>query len=119
MRHETVITQKGFLDILRKFHSVSKSKDDELVIELTNKDILSKIELPELLDQLCEQYDISNEDIINFILKSFCIEWKLGKSTFQNILLNKFNLKDIESFNKFKKSTNLKDFVEKMKEGDI
>ena len=120
MRHEAILTQKGFLDILRKFHSLSKKDGvEELIVELTDKDVIEKIDVPKFIEELAEKHKVSLQDMITFILKTFVMDWKMGRSNFQNFLYE--NMKPLaelkmlpadESFKHFEKF-DFKSFIER------
>ena len=100
MRHERIISQNGFISILRKFHRLNKENAknsiDEIVIEITDKEVLEKIEVPEFIVKLAEKNKLSLQDMITTILKCFTIEYVKGSDFLTSDFikyLNSINLK--------------------------
>lgn len=100
MKHDRILTQNGFLGVLRKLHKLNKTNAkqplDELVVEIINDDILEKIEVPDFLFDLANKNKISIQDMINIILKLFTIEYVKGKDYIDKnfiAFLNTQNLK--------------------------
>lgn len=129
MRHETIITQRGFLDILRKFHDLSKKKDkngiDEIIIELTDKEVLEKVDVPLFVEELAERHHVSIQDMISFILKTFVLDWKMGRTNFQKFMDNELkslgelkNMPHNEAFEHLEKFS-FKKFIEKINQYNI
>lgn len=117
MRHEKIITQNGFLNILNKFHRLSKEKNllstDELMIEVMDEEVLEKIEVPLLVEKLAESTKMSLQDMISCILKCFVLDYTMGRTELNKLLFNY-----IEEFNPENKKDLLKFLLSKIKIGD-
>lgn len=95
MKHEKILCQKDYLGMLHKFHYLAKDKGktaiDEIIIEVEDKEVLNKIEIPKEIEELAVKNKMSLQDCISSILKCFVVDYVHGRDLLDKIILDNIN----------------------------
>lgn len=85
-----------------KFADMIKKLDNTgfLEVEITNRKILDKINIPENIFKFCQEMGADIDKVINTILRDFVISYYSGKNKYEDGILNRIK--------KFKMDENVK-----------